>query len=105
MGKTVPKDAGAAIDMWSVGVLFLELLLNDQNHFRENKMADTRVAISRLNDEDIARVIQTIQDEVARDLLQNLLRTDYRKRMTALKALLHPYFGVDCSQFPVDRIP
>jgi serine/threonine protein kinase len=25
-GKTVSKDAGAAIDMWSVGVLLLELV-------------------------------------------------------------------------------
>jgi serine/threonine protein kinase len=67
---------------------------------------ETRAAILRAEDDAaITLLIRRIADDSARDLVQNLLRKDYRKRMSVLKALLHPYFGVDCSQFPVDRIP
>jgi len=118
-----------AIDMWSLGCIFVELLTGDAP-FRGDTEADMLKRIFRLcgtpNEENWPGISQTpifkemkfdelpsiLEDKYSKelqplelDLLKQLLTLDPRKRITAKDALDHDYFWVSQVPKPSDLPP
>lgn len=69
-------------DLWSVGVIFLELLQNHTLVAEKNKEAERR----------IAEAMQTLPDQPFANLIRNLLKVNPRQRFSARQALQSPLF-------------
>ena len=70
-------------DLWSVGVIFLELLQNHTLVAEKNKEAE------RL----IAEAMETLPDQPFANLIRGLLKVNPRRRFSARQALQSPLFG------------
>jgi len=111
------RHYSTAIDMWSVGCIFAEMAMQgaplypgdseiDQifKIFRilGTPNEDTWPGVSGLPDykatfpqwarQDLARIVPTL-DEVGLDMLKRTLTYDSAKRISAKRALIHPYFA------------
>merc|ERR1712217_35452 len=94
VAKTVRQEFMAALDMWSVGVIFYILLNSGDYPFQNMKevallatgnYAATALLERVLKDPKLDRL-----SENAKDLLRQLLRLDPSHRPTAKQALEHP---------------
>jgi len=106
-----------AIDMWSVGCIFAEMAMQGVPLFPGDSEIDQIFKIFRIlgtpNEEiwpnvstlpdykptfpqwsrqDLARIVNTL-DEAGLDMLKRTLTYDSAKRISAKRALLHPYFA------------
>jgi len=111
------RHYSTAIDMWSVGCIFAEMALQGQPLFPGDSEIDQIFKIFRIlgtpNDEiwpgvgklpdykptfpqwskqDLAWIVSSL-DEDGIDMLQNTLTYDSAKRISAKRALIHPYFA------------
>jgi len=111
------RHYSTAIDMWSVGCIFAEMAMQGAPLFPGDSEIDQIFKIFRIlgtpNEEvwpsvsslpdykptfpqwsrqDVARFVSTL-DEVAIDMLKRTLTYDSAKRISAKRALAHPYFA------------
>jgi len=111
------KDYSAAIDMWSVGCIFAEMMARRPLFRGQNSKDQLRLILSLLgkpSPEDCEfidkqrykdmllkmsdrptvpwRKVYPNQDATCLDLLDNLLKFSPDKRLSATEALAHPYF-------------
>ncbi|KAF9039149.1 CMGC/CDK/CDC2 protein kinase [Panaeolus papilionaceus] len=111
------RHYATAIDMWSVGCIFAEMAMQGQPLFPGDSEIDQIFKIFRIlgtpsedswpgvstlpdykpsfpqwSRQDLARVVSTL-DEHGLDLLKNTLTYDSAKRISAKRALQHPYFA------------
>jgi len=110
------RHYSTAIDMWSVGCIFAEMIMQGQPLFPGDSEIDQIFKIFRIlgtpNEEiwpgvsslpdykptfpqwsrqDLSRIVPTL-DEVGLDMLKRTLTYDSAKRISAKRALAHPYF-------------
>lgn len=111
------RHYSTAIDMWSVGCIFAEMAMQGQPLFPGDSEIDQIFKIFRIlgtpNEElwpgvsglpdykptfpqwskqDMVRIVTTL-DEAGLDMLRRTLTYDSAKRISAKRALLHPYFA------------
>jgi len=111
------RHYSTAVDMWSVGCIFAEMALQGQPLFPGDSEIDQIFKIFRIlgtpNDEiwpgvgklpdykptfpqwskqDLAWIVSSL-DEDGIDMLQSTLTYDSAKRISAKRALIHPYFA------------
>jgi serine/threonine protein kinase len=88
------KPYGKPMDLWSVGVVLLELLLNQSIEGTKHKQVI----------EAIEQALDSLPNgQPFPDLVRSLLRTDASERLTARQALQHPLF-VEKFDFPVPDV-
>jgi len=111
------RHYSTAIDMWSVGCIFAEMAMQGSPLFPGDSEIDQIFKIFRIlgtpgeevwpgvsglpdykptfpqwSQQDITRVVTTL-DELAIDMLKRTLVYDSAKRISAKRALIHPYFA------------
>jgi cyclin-dependent kinase len=111
------RHYSTAIDMWSVGCIFAEMAMQGAPLFPGDSEIDQIFRIFRIlgtpNEEvwpsvsslpdykptfpqwsrqDVGRIVSTL-DDVAIDMLKRTLTYDSAKRISAKRALAHPYFA------------
>ena len=86
---------GIALDMWSIGCIFAEMLTRRVLYLDDNP--DTVLDLIKSTNIDSTTFPMLCEDGL--DLLQSFLTQDSTKRITAVEALYHPYFkGFDKPQ-------
>ncbi|KAF8233770.1 CMGC/CDK/CDC2 protein kinase [Tricholoma matsutake] len=111
------RHYSTAIDMWSVGCIFAEMAMQGAPLFPGDSeidqifkifrilgtpnedvwpgvsgLPDYKPAFPQWSHQDITRIVPTL-DEQAIDMLKRTLTYDSAKRISAKRALDHPYFG------------
>jgi len=111
------RHYSTAIDMWSVGCIFAEMVMQGHPLFPGDseidqifkifqilgtpnedawpgvsKLPDYKPTFPQWSRQDIGRIIPML-DEAALDMLQCTLTYDSAKRISAKRALVHPYFA------------
>jgi len=74
-------------DMWSLGMMLYELSTGSQYFYNKSPSAITKL----LSDPSFEVDVSAIQDFQLRDLVQNCLEKDPKKRPTILQLFFHPY--------------
>lgn len=95
------KEYDESIDIWSVGCIFVEMLVGGQ-------VIDPRIDILP----QIIEIVDYIDDLLYNvdkelvDLIKQMLEFDPQKRISAFQALKHPFFTNDIyfSQLPLDKV-
>jgi cyclin-dependent kinase len=110
------RHYSTAIDMWSVGCIFAEMSMqgaplfpgdseidqifkifrilgtpNEQTWPGVSSLPDYKTTFPQWSRQDIARIVPVL-DEAGIDILKRTLCYDSAKRISAKRALLHPYF-------------
>lgn len=111
------RHYSTAVDMWSVGCIFAEMALQGQPLFPGDseidqifkifrilgtpnddiwpgvgKLPDYKPTFPQWSKQDLSCLVQSL-DADGVDMLQNTLTYDSAKRISAKRALLHPYFA------------
>ncbi|KAF8151794.1 kinase-like domain-containing protein [Crassisporium funariophilum] len=111
------RHYSTAIDMWSVGCIFAEMAMQGAPLFPGDSEIDQIFKIFRIlgtpnedvwpgvsglpdykptfpqwSRQDVARIVSTL-DEAGIDMLKRTLTYDSAKRISAKRALVHPYFA------------
>jgi len=111
------RHYSTAIDMWSVGCIFAEMAMqgaplfpgdseidqifkifrilgtpNEQIWPGVSSLPDYKTTFPQWSRQDLARIVPTL-DEVGIDMLKRTLCYDSAKRISAKRALSHPYFA------------
>jgi len=111
------RHYSTAVDMWSVGCIFAEMVMqgnplfpgdseidqifkifqilgtpNEDVWAGVSKLPDYKPTFPQWSRQDIARIIPAL-DDVALDMLKRTLTYDSAKRISAKRALVHPYFA------------
>jgi len=111
------RNYSTAVDMWSVGCIFAEMVMqgnplfpgdseidqifkifqilgtpNEEAWPGVSKLPDYKPTFPQWSRQDVARVILGL-DEVGLDMLKRTLTYDSSKRISAKRALVHPYFA------------
>ncbi|KAL0948007.1 hypothetical protein HGRIS_010629 [Hohenbuehelia grisea] len=111
------RHYSTAIDMWSVGCIFAEMAMHGHPLFPGDSEIDQIFKIFRIlgtpseeswpgvstlpdykptfpqwSKQDLARIVPTL-DEAGIDILKKTLNYDSAKRISAKRALVHPYFA------------
>jgi len=111
------RHYSTAIDMWSVGCIFAEMIMQGQPLFPGDSEIDQIFKIFRIlgtpseeiwpgvsllpdykptfpqwSRQDLSRIVPAL-DEVGLDMLKRTLTYDSAKRISAKRALAHPYFA------------
>jgi cyclin-dependent kinase len=110
------RHYSTAVDMWSVGCIFAEMVLqghplfpgdseidqifkifqilgtpNEEVWQGVSKLPDYKATFPQWSRQDVAHIIPAL-DEVGLDILKRTLTYDSAKRISAKRALVHPYF-------------
>ncbi|KII90385.1 hypothetical protein PLICRDRAFT_38907 [Plicaturopsis crispa FD-325 SS-3] len=110
------RHYSTAIDMWSVGCIFAEMIMkgiplfpgdseidqifrifrvlgtpNEQTWPGVSNLPDYKTSFPHWSAEDLGRIV-TALDDAGLDLLKATLTYDTAKRISAKRALVHPYF-------------
>ncbi|TFK68931.1 Pkinase-domain-containing protein [Pluteus cervinus] len=111
------RHYSTAIDMWSVGCIFAEMIMqgaplfpgdseidqifkifrilgtpNDQTWKDVKSLPDYKPTFPQWSRQDLNRIVQGL-DASGQDFLQSNLTYDFTKRISAKRALEHPYFA------------
>mmetsp|Transcript_1618 Transcript_1618/g.2723 ORF Transcript_1618/g.2723 Transcript_1618/m.2723 type:complete len:453 (+) Transcript_1618:357-1715(+) len=81
---------GPAVDLWSVGVM-MHILLSGKYPFAGRTIQETLELVAKAEFKIREEWFPVLTDN-ARDLMKQLLHEDPKKRITAPKALEHPFF-------------
>lgn len=87
-------ELGTSYDVWSLGMLMLELSTG-RGYFDGKTPAQITKQLRDMDDEKMARDLDESFgecDERLRDLIRRCLQTDCRKRPNTAQILMHPYF-------------
>jgi len=110
------RHYSTSIDMWSVGCIFAEMVMqgaplfpgdseidqifkifrimgtpNEENWPGVSQLPDYKPTFPQWSQQDLNRILPQL-DEAALDMLQQTLNYDTAKRISAKRALTHPYF-------------
>ncbi|KAF4578450.1 protein kinase superfamily protein [Pleurotus pulmonarius] len=111
------RHYSTAIDMWSVGCIFAEMAMhghplfpgdseidqifkifrilgtpNDETWPGVSALPDYKSTFPQWSEQDLGRIVSTL-DEDGLDMLKKTLTYDSAKRISAKRALIHPYFA------------
>ncbi|KAF4622005.1 hypothetical protein D9613_009298 [Agrocybe pediades] len=111
------RHYSTAIDMWSVGCIFAEMAMqgaplfpgdseidqifkifrilgtpNEESWPGVSQLPDYKATFPQWSRQDLSRIVTTI-DEAGLDMLKRTLTYDSAKRISAKRALTHPYFA------------
>jgi len=111
------RHYSTAVDMWSVGCIFAEMAMqgaplfpgdseidqifkifrilgtpDEANWPGVKSLPDYKDTFPRWSKQELARIVPTL-DEVGIDMLKRTLTYDSAKRISAKRALVHPYFA------------
>ena len=92
--------AGASIDMWALGALFYFLCTGETLlvcNVDDQLGTDQMILLSKWPTSVKAHKLSKVKDDLARNLISQLLSKDPRRRPSAGQALLHPFFSFSSS--------
>merc|ERR1711920_405776 len=123
------KEYGSAVDVWSVGCIFAELLLRapifpglseldqlgkifhalgtpTEEDWPDIKTLPNYVEFTPYKAPPLRQTLfQAVKDDQALDLLEQMLAFDPNKRPSCTEALKHPYFQNDPKPTPPENLP
>ncbi|XP_072957413.1 CDPK-related kinase 3-like [Typha angustifolia] len=100
--EVLHRSYSTEADIWSVGVITYILLCGSRPFWARTESGIFR-AVLRADPNFDDSPWPAISSE-AKDFLRRLLNKDYRKRMTAAQALIHPWLRDEQRQVPVDML-
>ncbi|KAA6383394.1 MAG: putative serine/threonine-protein kinase chk2 [Streblomastix strix] len=78
------------VDIWSAGIIFYQLIVHSFPFKTSNQIAFNMFMFNRILDRPAC--IRDYKYDILWDLMENMLQFDRRKRISAAKALDHPFF-------------
>ncbi|WCJ22484.1 Calcium-dependent protein kinase (CDPK) family protein [Euphorbia peplus] len=98
--EVLQRSYSLEADIWSIGVIAYILLCGSRPFWARTESGIFRAVLrSDPNFEDLPWPSVTPE---AKDFVKRLLNKDYRKRMTAVQALTHPWLRDDARPIPLD---